>query len=176
MNKNAKRALGIVGTAALALATVVSTSAQGATTSVSLVFQGPLSGGEALAGQDELLGTLTALQIYNDSKPAIKVNLIKADDQGDPSVAGPVSQGIASNKNVVGIVGSAYSGATIASFPAYKAAGIPMVSQSATRVTLTDPKSPDNGYPIFHRVVPPDSLQGTSLVKWATEGVTSPKV
>jgi len=176
MNKNTKRILGVVGTAALALATVVSTSAQGAVTSVSLVFQGPLSGGEALAGQDELLGTLTALQMYNDSKPAIKVNLIKADDQGDPAVAGPVSQGIASNKSVVGIVGSAYSGATIASFPAYKAAGIPMVSQSATRVTLTDPKSPDNGYPIFHRVVPPDSLQGTSLVKWATEGVTSPKV
>ena len=107
MNKNTKRILGVVGTAALALATVVSTSAQGAVTSVSLVFQGPLSGGEALAGQDELLGTLTALQMYNDSNPAIKVNLIKADDQGDPAVAGPVSQGIASNKSVVGIVGSA---------------------------------------------------------------------
>jgi len=176
MNKNTKRILAVVGASALAIGALVSTSAQAASTSVSLVFQGPLSGGEALAGQDELLGTLTALQMYNDSKPAVKVTLVKADDQGDPSVAGPVSQGIATNKNVVGIIGSAYSGATIASFPAYKAAGIPMVSQSATRVTLTDPKAADNGFPIFHRVVPPDSLQGTSLVKWATEGVSSPKV
>jgi branched-chain amino acid transport system substrate-binding protein len=174
MNKNTKRILGVVGAVVLSVGTLA-TSTQAASKSVSLVFQGPLSGGEALAGQDELLGTLTALQIYNDSNPAVKVNLIKADDQGDPAVAGPVSQGIASNKSVVGIVGSAYSGATIASFPAYKAAAIPMVSQSATRVTLTDPKSPDNGFPIFHRVVPPDSVQGPALVRWAVEGVSSPK-
>jgi len=174
MNKNTKRILGVVGAVVLSVGTLA-TSTQAASKSVSLVFQGPLSGGEALAGQDELLGTLTALQIYNDSNPAVKVNLIKADDQGDPAVAGPVSQGIASNKSVVGIVGSAYSGATIASFPAYKAAAIPMVSQSATRVTLTDPKAADNGFPIFHRVVPPDSVQGPALVRWASEGVSSPK-
>ena len=174
MNKNTKRILGVVGAVVLSVGTLA-TSTQAASKSVSLVFQGPLSGGEALAGQDELLGTLTALQIYNDSNPAVKVNLIKADDQGDPSVAGPVSQGIASDKSVVGIVGSAYSGATIASFPAYKAAAIPMVSQSATRVTLTDPKAADNGFPIFHRVVPPDSVQGPALVRWASEGVSSPK-
>ena len=174
MNKNTKRILGVVGAVVLSVGTLA-TSTQAASKTVSLVFQGPLSGAEALAGQDELLGTLTALQIYNDSNPAVKVKLIKADDQGDPAVAGPVSQGIASDKSVVGIVGSAYSGATIASFPAYKAAAIPMVSQSATRVTLTDPKSPDNGFPIFHRVVPPDSVQGPALVRWATEGVSSPK-
>jgi branched-chain amino acid transport system substrate-binding protein len=174
MNKNTKRILGVVGAVVLSVGTLA-TSTQAASKSVSLVFQGPLSGAEALAGQDELLGTLTALQIYNDSNPAVKVKLIKADDQGDPAVAGPVSQGIASDKSVVGIVGSAYSGATIASFPAYKAAAIPMVSQSATRVTLTDPKAADNGFPIFHRVVPPDSVQGPALVRWATEGVSSPK-
>lgn len=176
MNKNTKRILAVVGASALTIGALVSTSAQAAVTSVSLVFQGPLSGSDALAGQDELLGTLTALQMYNDSKPAVKVTLVKADDQGDPSVAGPVSQGIATNKSVVGIIGSAYSGATIASFPAYKAAGIPMVSQSATHATLTDPKAADNGFPIFHRVVPPDSVQGPALVRWATEGVSSPKV
>jgi branched-chain amino acid transport system substrate-binding protein len=174
MNKNTKRILGVVGAVVLSVGTLA-TSTQAASKSVSLVFQGPLSGAEALAGQDELLGTLTALQIYNDSNPAVKVKLIKADDQGDPAVAGPVSQGIAADKSVVGIVGSAYSGATIASFPAYKAAAIPMVSQSATRVTLTDPKAADNGFPIFHRVVPPDSVQGPALVRWATEGVSSPK-
>ena len=174
MNKNTKRILGVVGAVVLSVGTLA-TSTQAASKSVSLVFQGPLSGGEALAGQDELLGTLTALQMYNDSNPTVKVTLIKADDQGDPAVAGPVSQGIASNKSVVGIVGSAYSGATIASFPAYKAAAIPMVSQSATRVTLTDPKAADNGFPIFHRVVPPDSVQGPALVRWASEGVSSPK-
>lgn len=156
---------------------VLSTSAEASgTKTVSLVFQAPLTGSDALTGNDQLNGVLTAVEIYNESNPMVKVNIIKADDQGDPAVAGPVSQGIATNKNVVGIIGPAYSGASIASFPAYKAARIPIVSMSATRVTLTDPKARDNGFPFFHRVVPPDSLQGTSLVKWATQGVTSPKV
>ena len=156
---------------------VFTTSAEAAKTkTVSLVFQAPLTGSDALTGNDQLNGVLTAVEIYNESNPKVKVNIIKADDQGDPAVAGPVSQGIATNKNVVGIIGPAYSGASIASFPAYKAARIPIVSMSATRVTLTDPKARDNGFPFFHRVVPPDSLQGTSLVKWATQGVASPKV
>ena len=175
MNKKLVGGIAIAAAAALSFG-VVSTSADAATKSVSLVFQAPLTGSDALTGSDQYNGALTALEMYNESNPTVKVNIIKADDQGDPAVAGPVSQGIATNKNVVGVVGPAYSGASIASFPAYKAAHIPMVSMSATRVTLTDPKARDNGFPFFHRIVPPDSLQGTSLVKWATEGVTAPKV
>ena len=50
------------------------------------------------------------------------------------------------------------------------------VSPSATRPTLTDANSPDNGYPYFHRVVGNDSLQGPAVVRWAIKGVTDPKV
>jgi branched-chain amino acid transport system substrate-binding protein len=176
MNKKLVSGIAIAAAAALSFGVVTTSADAAGTKSVSLVFQAPLTGSDALTGSDQLNGALTAVEMYNETNPTVKVNIIKADDQGDPAVAGPVSQGIATNKNVVGIVGPAYSGASIASFPAYKAAHIPMVSMSATRVTLTDPKARDNGFPFFHRIVPPDSLQGTSLVKWATEGVTSPKV
>ncbi len=176
MNKKLVSSIAIAAAAALSFGVVTTSADAAGTKSVSLVFQAPLTGSDALTGSDQLNGALTAVEMYNETNPTVKVNIIKADDQGDPAVAGPVSQGIATNKNVVGIVGPAYSGASIASFPAYKAAHIPMVSMSATRVTLTDPKARDNGFPFFHRIVPPDSLQGTSLVKWATEGVTSPKV
>lgn len=176
MNKKLVSGIAIAAAAALSFGVVTTSADAAAVKSVSLVFQAPLTGSDALTGGDQLNGALTAIEMYNATNPDVKVNLIKADDQGDPAVAGPVSQGIATNKNVVGVVGPAYSGASIASFPAYKAAHIPMVSMSATRVTLTDPKARDNGFPFFHRIVPPDSLQGASLVKWATEGVTSPKV
>ncbi len=176
MNKKLVSGIAIAAAAALSFGVVTTSADAAGTKSVSLVFQAPLTGSDALTGSDQLNGALTAVEMYNETNPTVKVNIIKADDQGDPAVAGPVSQGIATNKNVVGIIGPAYSGASIASFPAYKAAHIPMVSMSATRVTLTDPKARDNGFPFFHRIVPPDSLQGTSLVKWATEGVTSPKV
>jgi branched-chain amino acid transport system substrate-binding protein len=43
-------------------------------------------------------------------------------------------------------------------------------------VTLTKPGAPDSGFPIFHRVVPNDKIQGPALARLATKGVTSPLV
>jgi len=176
MKKTTKSALAVVGSVALVFGAVVSNAAQAAPKQVTLAFQGPLTGTDAQTGQDEILGAKTAIQIFNDSQSNYKVNLVSVDDQGEGAVAGTVAPGIAANKAVVGIVGPAYSGASIASFPSYKSAGLTMVSPSATRVTLTDPKSPDNGYPFFHRVVGNDALQGPAIVRWAIKGVTSPKV
>lgn len=176
MNKNSKRVLGVVAAATLVAGSIAITSAQAAVKSVTLVYQGPLTGTDAQTGQDEFLGAQTAVQIYNDSNPAVTVKLITADDQGDGAVAGTVAPGIAQNKDVIGVVGPAYSGASIASFPSYKAGRLTMVSPSATRVTLTNPKSPDNGYPFFHRVVGNDALQGPAVVRWSTKDVASPKV
>jgi len=176
MKKTTKSALAVAGSIALVFGAVVSSEAQAAPKQVTLAFQGPLTGTDAQTGQDEILGAKTAIQIFNDSQSNYKVNLISVDDQGEGAVAGTVAPGIAANKAVVGIIGPAYSGASIASFPSYKSAGLPMVSPSATRVTLTDPKSPDNGYPFFHRVVGNDALQGPAIVRWAVKGITSPKV
>jgi branched-chain amino acid transport system substrate-binding protein len=53
---------------------------------------------------------------------------------------------------------------------------MPVISPSATRVSLTDPTSPDFGGPIFHRVVGKDDLQGPALAKYATAGVSAAKV
>ena len=51
-----------------------------------------------------------------------------------------------------------------------------MVSPSATRVSITDPADGNIGFPVFHRVVPTDKVQGPALFKLATKGVSSPKV
>lgn len=143
---------------------------------VYLAFQAPLTGPNALTGQDELTGVKFALSEYAATNPTVKVELVLADDQGDPTVAGSVAPGIASNKKIIGLVGPAFSGATQASLPAYKASGLPLISPSATRVSLTDRKAPVNGFPIFKRVVANDKYQGPALVRYATKGVTSPKV
>jgi branched-chain amino acid transport system substrate-binding protein len=176
MNKNSKRVLAAVAASTLILGSLAITSAQAAVKSVTLVYQGPLTGSDAQTGQDEFLGAQTAVQIYNDSKPAVTIKLITADDQGEGAIAGTIAPGIAANKSVIGVVGPAYSGASIASFPSYKAGRLTMVSPSATRVTLTNPKSPDNGFPFFHRVVGNDALQGPAVVRWSIAGVDSPKL
>ena len=176
MKKSLKKVLAVTAAGALVAGASVLSTANAAVTSVSLAFQAPLTGPNALTGQDELTGVRFALSEYAATNPAIKVELVLADDQGDPTVAGSVAPGIAANKKVIGLVGPAYSGATQASLPAYKASGLPLISPSATRVSLTDRKAPVNGFPIFKRVVANDKFQGPALVRYATKGITSPKV
>jgi branched-chain amino acid transport system substrate-binding protein len=176
MKKTQKAGLAVVSTVALALSAFVSSTANAAPMEISLAFQGPLTGTDAQTGADEILGAKTAIQIFNDSQKKYKVNLVSVDDQGEGAVAGRVAPGVAANKKVIGVVGPAYSGASIASFPSYKKGKLTMVSPSATRPTLTDANSPDNGFPYFHRVVGNDSLQGPAIVRWATKDVATPKV
>ncbi len=178
MNKKTQRSLAVVSAAALVFGVAAAqTSANAAPKTVYIAYQGPLSGGEASTGTDEQNAVKYAIKLFNaKNKAKYNVKLVSIDDQGDPAVAGTVAPGIGKNKNILGVVGPAYSGATIASLPFYKAGGLVLISPSATRVSLTDSASPDFGGPVFHRVVGKDDLQGPALAKYATAGVSNPKV
>jgi branched-chain amino acid transport system substrate-binding protein len=140
-------------------------------------YQGPLTGPEAQVGIDELAGVKYAVAVFNENFAGrIKVSIKQIDDQGDPSVAGPASELAAKDQSLLGIVGPAYSGATIASLASYKAANIPLISPSATRITLTDPSQGRLGFPIFHRLSYTDKTQGPDLYRIARAQVSNPKV
>jgi branched-chain amino acid transport system substrate-binding protein len=180
MKKNKVIALAI--TAAFAAGTVVAVAPANAAAKreFTIAYQGPLSGGEASTGIDEQNAVKYAIKVFEAANPGYKINLVSVDDEGDPAVASKVAPGIGANKKILGLVGPAYSGATIASLPYYKAGKLPLISPSATRVSLTDPKSPtaksDYGRPVFHRVVRTDDKQGPALAKYATKGISSAKV
>jgi branched-chain amino acid transport system substrate-binding protein len=180
MKKNKVIALAI--TAAFAAGTVVAVAPANAAAKkeFTIAYQGPLSGGEASTGIDEQNAVKYAIKVFEAANPGYKINLVSVDDEGDPAVASKVAPGIGANKKILGLVGPAYSGATIASLPYYKAGKLPLISPSATRVSLTDPKSPtaksDYGRPVFHRVVRTDDKQGPALAKYATKGVDNAKV
>ena len=175
MNKGIKKSLAVVTAAALSFGAVLASTANAAGT-YTIAYQGPLSGPEASTGTDELNAVKFAVKQFMAKNKGFKINVVAVDDQGDPAVAGTVAPGVGSNKKILGLVGPAYSGATIASLPYYKAGGLVMVSPSATRVSITDPTSPDFGGPVFHRVVGKDDLQGPALAKYATAGVSNAKV
>ena len=176
MTKNIKRSIAVISAAALVFGVTAVSSAQAAVKTYSIAYQGPLSGGEASTGIDEQNAVKYAAKLFMAKNPNIKIKVVSVDDQGDPAVASTVAPGTGANKAILGVVGPAYSGATIASLPYYKAGGLVMISPSATRVSLTDPASPDFGGPVFHRVVGKDDLQGPALAKYATAGVSSAKV
>jgi len=105
-----------VGTT-LAVAPVANAAPRVAT----IAYQGPLTGEEAQVGIDELNGVKYAVALFNaKNKGKIQVNIIQVDDQGSGTEAAKVAPGTASNKKIIGLVGPAYSGATIASLPFYK--------------------------------------------------------
>jgi branched-chain amino acid transport system substrate-binding protein len=164
---------------AAALAVAVSSASAiapaSANTTLKIAYQGPLTGPEAQTGTDGIRGVKLALKIYNASKPKIKVEVYEGDDQGDDALGKTVGAGIAADPAVVGVL-TAYSGPTIAALPSYKAAGLVIVSPSATRVGLTDPTSTSYGAPVFHRIVSNDDLQGPALARAATTGVKNPTV
>ena len=175
MKKRIQISLAIATALALTL-TGCSSSDDAAENTFTIAYQGPLSGGEASTGTDEQNAVKYAIKLFMEANPEYTIELVSVDDQGDPAVAATVAPGTASNEKILGLVGPAYSGATIASLPFYKDGGLALISPSATRVSITDPATPDFGGPVFHRVVGKDDKQGPALAKYATDGVANAKV
>jgi len=174
MNKKIVSGLAIAAAATLALGVVATSPASAAAKEVTLAFEGPLSGPYAGLGKDQRPGAEYAIALYNAKNPAVKVNLINADTECSGTKAATVAPGVAANKAVIGVIGTSCSGEARNSFPAYKAAGLTMVAPSASAVDLTDRKSKSNGFPIFHRVLVNDAIQGPALARWAAVGVKTP--
>ena len=129
-------------------------STQPQISNLTLAYQGPLTGPEAGTGYSQLPGVKFAIAKFNAANPGKIVRLIEVDDQGDPAIANQVAPAVAANTSIIGLVGPAYSGATKASLPYYKPAGLPLITPSASNEDLTNPSNFSNGIPIFHRVVP----------------------
>ena len=145
---------------------------------VTIAYQGPLTGPEAEVGIAQVQAVKYAIAKFNKAYTGkYRVTLVEVDDQGDPTVAPRVAPGIAANGNILGVVGPAYSGATIASLASYKPAGLPMISPSASRISLTDPSTPGGatGSPVFHRITATEKAMGPAVYQLAIEGVASPK-
>ncbi|MSW17461.1 MAG: ABC transporter substrate-binding protein, partial [Actinobacteria bacterium] len=176
MNKKIVSGFAIAAAATLALGAVATAPANAATKKVvKLAYMGPLTGGAAALGQDQIPGAIWAIDQYNRTNPKTKIELVKADAQCDGTVAANVAPGVAADKAIIGVIGTACSGEARNSFPAYKAAGLTMVAPSASAVDLTNRKSKSNGFPVFHRVVANDSFQGPALARYGASGVKDPK-
>lgn len=133
MNTKIQRSLAVVSAAALVFGVASASTAQASKHKAQVIYiayQGPLSGGEASTGIDEQNAVKYAVKLFNarsENKKKFNVKVVSVDDQGDPAVASTVAPGIGSNKKVLGVVGPAYSGATIASLPYYKAGGLVLI-------------------------------------------------
>jgi len=177
MNMKIQRSLAVVSAAALVFGVAASqTSANAAAKVVTIAYQGPLTGDDAQTGIDQYNAVKYAVKLFNAKNKGFNVKVVGVDDQGSGTESAKVAPGVASNTKIIGLVGPAYSGATINALPYYKQKNLPLISPSATRVSITDPTQGLVGFPVFHRLPPTDAVQGPALYKLAIKGVTAPKV
>ncbi len=126
---------------------------------------GPMTGSIAHLGKDNENGARLAVEQANEAKiklggKDVRFVFVAEDDQADPKVGTTVAQKMVDSK-VAGVVGHLNSGTSIPASPLYSAAGIPVISGSAT-----NPKLTEQGFKTQFRVVGRDDQQGPAVASY----------
>jgi branched-chain amino acid transport system substrate-binding protein len=141
------------------------------TPTFALAYEGPLSGGNAQLGLNMEYAVEYAIQAANSGKSAFgklpfMLSFTAKDDQGSATLSPTDAQELVSNKNVIAVVGPAFSGATKAAEPTFSANHLATVSPSATLPALAT-----YGWKNFFRVVADDGVQGPADASWVINTV-----
>ena len=132
---------------------------------VKIGHAGPLTGGIAHLGKDDENGARLAVDEATAKKlkiggKTIRFDLMSEDDQADPKMGPTIAQKMVDAK-VAGVAGHLNSGVSIPASAVYNAAGIPMISGSAT-----NPKLTEQGFKTIFRVVGRDDQQGPAVAQY----------
>ncbi|WP_404615758.1 branched-chain amino acid ABC transporter substrate-binding protein [Caballeronia udeis] len=139
-------------------------------TVVQIGLAAPMTGPYAGYGKDCANSAKLAIDEANAKKLSIngkpiKLELVSADDQGDPRIAVQVAQQFVDD-HVVAVIGHFTSDTTLPTSQIYAKAGIPMISPAATNPNITQA-----GLSTVYRVMPTDAQNsGTAGRYAATEG------
>lgn len=151
-----------------------SSGSSGAKT-LTIAYQGPLSGGNAQLGLNMAYAVKLAVQQANAGTTFGKLPFTLAfqqqDDQGSATAAPAAVAKVLQIKNLIAVVGPAFSGATRASEPTYSQAGVATVSPSATAPDLAN-----SNWHNFFRVVADDNSQGPADASYLAKVTKAKKV
>lgn len=136
----------------------------------SIAFMGPITGGAASIGQEQLNFSKLAVIRFN-AVFKTKYRLRQFDTQLDAAQAATRATQVKSNSSILGVVGPAGSQEVISVAKTFS--GLGYVSSSATRTTLT--VGPDR-IPTFSRVVPNDSAQAPATARFIRRTLNATRV
>ncbi|MCZ4498903.1 MAG: Extracellular ligand-binding receptor [Marmoricola sp.] len=126
-----------------------------------LAMLGALTGDAGALGQNMVDGAFLAISQYNAEHPGCTVGLINYDSQGDPATAVPLATAIIENPSILGVVGPAFSGESLATGRTFFQAGLATVTPSATNPTVSR-----QGWKTFHRLISSDTGGGPRLAAY----------
>jgi len=125
-------------------------------------FQGALSGDNQQLGINEINSVNLAVDQANAKGDlGFKLEVLKSDDGGTADKAPAAAAALIQDTAVLGVVGPIFSGPTSATGKTYAAAGMGLISPSATNATLTS-----SGFTTFHRIVPTDGVEGAQAADY----------
>ena len=132
---------------------------------VSIGFLNPMTGPIAVYAPGFGVAANVALGMMNIAgwNSGLQFEMVMVDSGCNGDVAAAGAQTLL-DAGVVGVVGAACSGATMAANAVLGAAGIPMISYASTNPGLSNASA----YPHFFRVVPSDAIQGPALADVVT--------
>ena len=179
MRQGLVRALGSVAIVALIAGTAAcnSNKSTGGSSSGSkncgyeIAYFGALTGSSANLGVNIEQGAELAVDQYNDKNGANCISIKKFDSQGSPDVAPGLARSLVTDTKILGIVGPPFSGESEAADPIFDSAGIPLITPSATRVSLSS-----HGWKVFHRAVANDGSQGPAAANYMKSVLKADKV
>jgi branched-chain amino acid transport system substrate-binding protein len=134
-------------------------------------FFGALTGPNAGLGINELNGAQIAIDEFNKENPNCQVELKKFDSQGSPDQAPALAQQVAGDREVIGLIGPAFSGESRVANPIFDQAGVTVITASATGVDLST-----KGWKTFHRAVGNDNAQAPAIADYLKTKLNAKKV
>ncbi|MFP4325837.1 MAG: ABC transporter substrate-binding protein [Desulfonatronovibrio sp.] len=154
---------------ACCLVLILSTPALAET--IKIAVASPFTGSLAGFGDNVKAGVTLKVEEIN-AQGGINGKQIKVewmDEQCQPREAATVATRIAQNKDIVGVVGHLCSSAHLAALPTYTRHGIPVISPTATNVSISEQSKDRNGTTWGFRVVYRDDYQGEFLAQYVDE-------
>jgi len=133
---------------------------------VSLAFMGPVTGPYAALGRNLANGARLAIeQSTARGDLPVRVALKVFDTQGDPSQAATVKDQVVADRSVVGLIGPAFSGESMAANPTLDQAGLPLIT------VASNPDLARRGWRVFHRILANDEVQAAEAARYLARGL-----
>lgn len=136
---------------------------------ITLGYMLTTSGATSFLGEDSLGGIEIAIAGWDGMVLDHEIELVGEDSLCSAEGGQTAAQNIASNENVVAVIGTNCSSASVPAIPIISDAGLTMISPSATNLNLTNPDTEAGGtwQPGFFRTAHNDRVQGAVAAQFA---------
>ncbi len=135
------------------------------------IHLGALTGDAANLGINMKNGAKLAVDQYNDKHKDCTAELKEFDSQGDEKQAPGLARQLIQDKKIIGVIGPAFSGESVAADPIFNEAAVTTITPSATRPSLSA-----NSWKVFHRAVANDDSQGPAAANYIKKVLNAQKV